>query len=151
MKSLKIPYKKIWIASDHGGYKLKQHLIERYQAMPLHDLGPDSEDSVDYPDYAQKVCLAMKDDLTEVCGVLVCGSGQGMAIKANRYSFIRAALCWSEEVAALARQHNDANILCLPGRLIPFPIAEKVFETFLTTTFEGGRHARRVEKLGSAH
>lgn len=147
MTSDRSPYKTIYVASDHAGFSLKEHLISRYPFLPWKDLGPENSESVDYPDYAAKLCREMEPHLPDCCGVLICGSGQGMAIRANRFPFIRAALCWSEDIARLARQHNDANVLCLPGREIVFPVAEKVLDAFLKTSFEGGRHKRRVDKL----
>jgi ribose 5-phosphate isomerase B len=143
----KSPYKTIYIASDHAGLDMKQHLIGRFPFLPWKDLGPNSSESVDYPDFAQKLCLELQPHLSDGCGILICGSGQGMAIAANRFSFIRAALCWNEEIAAMARQHNDANVLCLAGRYTVFPVAERIVDTFLKTPFEGGRHSRRVDKL----
>jgi ribose 5-phosphate isomerase B len=141
------PYETIYIASDHAGLEMKTHLIGRLPFLPWKDLGTGNSESVDYPDYAKKLCREMEHNLKSSAGILVCGSGQGMAIQANRFPFIRAALCWSEEVAKLARQHNNANVLCLGGRLISFPIAERIAETFLKTPFEGGRHQGRVDKL----
>lgn len=140
-------YSKIYIACDHGGWDLKNHLIQKFPQLPWQDLGTHSSDSVDYPDYAAKLCEQLKNEIPNAVGILVCGSGQGMAIRANRYPFIRAALCWSEEVARLAREHNDANVLCLAGRLTQFNESERIVETFLKTNFEGGRHQRRVDKL----
>lgn len=143
----KRPYKTIFIASDHAGLDLKRHLLNRYPHLPFKDLGTMNGDSVDYPDYADRVCRELEGRVADACGILICGSGQGMAIRANRFKWIRAALCWSEEVAALAREHNDANVLCLGGRLLTFPMAEKIFDTFLSTPFAGGRHQGRVDKL----
>ena len=140
-------YDTIFIASDHGGFEMKRHLLIRRPDLPWKDLGPSNMDSVDYPDFADLLCNSLKDKLENSLGVLICGSGQGMAMRANRYNYIRAALCWSEEIAKLARSHNDANVLCLPGRYLVFPSAEKVLDVFLNTKFEGGRHQRRVEKL----
>lgn len=140
-------YKTIFIASDHAGLEMKRHLISRFPHLPFKDLGTFNGDSVDYPDYAAALCRELEGRLTDSCGILVCGSGQGMNIRANRFPFIRSALCWSEEVAALAREHNDANVLCLGGRLVSFPVAEKILEVFLKTPFAGGRHQKRVDKL----
>ena len=140
-------YKTIYIASDHAGLEMKRHLIGRFPFLPWKDLGPMNGDRVDYPDFAEKLCLSLKPEVAESCGILVCGSGQGMAMRANRFPFVRAALCWSEEVAELARQHNDANVLCLAGRLTAFPIAELILKKFMSTEFEGGRHQGRVDKL----
>jgi ribose 5-phosphate isomerase B len=145
--AIKKRFKTIFVASDHAGLEMKNHLIGRFPFYPWKDLGAHTQESVDYPDFAEKLCLEMKSNLAESCGILICGSGQGMAIRANRYPFIRAALCWNEEVAKLARQHNDANVLSLAGRLTAFPIAEKILLAFLQTDFEGGRHQRRVDKL----
>lgn len=146
-ESLKNKFKTVFIASDHGGVDLKSHLLKRFAHLPWKDLGPASAESVDYPDYAAKLCAELKSQLADSCGILICGSGQGMAIRANRFPFIRAALCWNEEVAKLAREHNNANVLCLGGRLISPPLAEKILTLFLNTAFEGGRHQRRVDKL----
>jgi ribose 5-phosphate isomerase B len=144
---MSIEPKLLFIASDHAGLELKKHLMTRFPTLPWEDLGTNNSDSVDYPDYAQKLAEKMKSQGQETIGVLVCGSGQGMCIKANRYSHIRAALCWDEEVAKLAREHNNANVLCLGGRLIPFPVAEKILTSFLNSDFQGGRHQSRVDKL----
>ncbi len=145
--SLKKKYKTVFLACDHGGLELKNHLLGRFPFVPWKDLGTMTGASVDYPDFAEKLCLEMKPRLTDSCGVLLCGSGQGMAIRANRFPFIRAALCWNEEVSRLAREHNNANILCIGGRMVAFPIAEKILMAFLQTDFEGGRHQTRVDKL----
>lgn len=141
----KITPKKIFIASDHAGVKLKADLIQSLPELPWEDLGPHTEESVDYPDYADQLAVKIQDDTT--VGVLICGSGQGMAIRANRYPHIRAALCWNEEVVTLTRQHNNSNVLCLGSKWQSAADAKKMLEKFLNTEFEGGRHARRVEKL----
>ena len=138
---------KILIASDHAGLELKKLLINELRNLPWQDLGTHNSDSVDYPDYAQLVCEKMLNEPTSTVGVLICGSGQGMAIKANRYEHIRAALCWSPEIAKLSKQHNNANILCLPGRFVDLSAAKNILKSFLETEFEGGRHQRRVDKL----
>jgi ribose 5-phosphate isomerase B len=150
--------KRILVASDHAGFELKQELMKNNPQLPWVDLGTHDTQSVDYPDYAKKLCDQLieltgnadpKEDAfkTGICGVLICGSGQGMAIKANKYPQIRAALCWNETVAALSRQHNNANVLCLGARAIPKEEAQKVLTCFLGSAFEGGRHALRVAKL----
>jgi ribose 5-phosphate isomerase B len=139
--------KTIYIASDHAGYELKRHLIGRFPFLPWKDLGTMTTESVDYPVYAAKLGEEMTSHLSDSLGVLICGSGQGMAMRANRFSYIRAALCWNLEVAKLARRHNDANVLCLAGRLTPFPTAETILTAFLETEFEGGRHSARVDQL----
>jgi len=144
---------KILIASDHAGFELKQKFVERYKKMgqglyEIVDLGPATNDRTDYPDYADKLVIAGRSE-KNVMGVLICGSGQGMAIRANKYPEIRAALCWNEESAKLSRQHNDANVLCLGSRLVEEAMAFRIFELFTTTPFEGGRHADRVKKISA--
>ena len=138
----------IAIGADHAGYGLKTILVEElaalgYQAL---DLGTGGEESVDYPDFAQAVVAALKDEKADR-GVLVCGSGIGMSIAANRHPGIRAALCHDEESARLARQHNNANVLVLGARVIGAETAKQCLKVFLTTEFEAGRYARRVAKL----
>ncbi len=138
---------KIYIASDHAGFLTKQKVVEFLKKQnDVVDIGPQNEDRTDYPDYADKVVLELKKD-SSAMGILVCGSGQGMAMRANKYSFIRAALCWNEESAKLSRAHNDANVLCLGARLLPENELFSAIKAFLATTFEGGRHADRVQKL----
>jgi ribose 5-phosphate isomerase B len=147
---------KFYIASDHAGFERKQAVLQfiktRFPVWEIHDEGPFSTDSVDYPDFANKVCHHFKEQHSHLSqlqkvGVLICGSGQGMCMRANKYANVRAALCWNEESARLSRQHNDANILCLGARLLDEPHSMKIIETFLTTEFEGGRHSKRVVKL----
>jgi ribose 5-phosphate isomerase B len=135
----------IFIGADHAGWEFKNKLIKKFPQLRWEDLGPDSEARVDYPDFADKVAEKIKS--TNHVGVLICGSGQGMAMRANKHKHIRAALCWNEEVAQLSRAHNDANVLCLGSRVMDENTMFKVFETFLDTKFEGGRHADRVKKL----
>jgi ribose 5-phosphate isomerase B len=137
---------KIFVASDHAGFELKKALIEARKDLQWHDLGPADTTSVDYPDYADLVAQALKESPKDI-GVLICGSGQGMAIRANRFSFIRAALCVTPDMAEMARAHNDANVLALGGRQISVTMAMKILDKFLQTPFEGGRHERRVKKL----
>lgn len=138
--------KKLLVACDHGGLELKEHLLSRVSELPWEDLGVYSRDSVDYPEVADRLCPLVKPP--EVIGVLICGSGQGMAMRANRYGQVRAALCWNDHMAQLARNHNDANVLCLGGRVLDFTACERILITFLDSAFEGGRHSRRVEQLG---
>ena len=138
----------IAIASDHAGYGLKAVLCAELAGLgyaPL-DLGTDSEDSVDYPDFAAALVAALGDGRAQR-GILVCGSGIGISMAANRHKGIRAAPCFSEEAARLSRQHNDANVLALGARLIDEDTAKRCVKAFLETAFEGGRHARRVGKL----
>lgn len=137
----------LYIASDHAGFALKEELKTRMPEVAWQDLGAYSTSSVDYPDFADRLARAVTASGDQ--GVLICGSGQGMAIRANRYPTIRAALCWSPEVAKLSRQHNDANVLCLAGRLIDSKANLKILKAFLETSFEGGRHMARVEKLAT--
>jgi ribose 5-phosphate isomerase B len=146
-ETIKNKFKTIFMACDHAGLEMKDHLLGKFPFLPWKDLGTFAPASVDYPDYAAKLCEELKPRLKDSCGILICGSGQGMAMGANRFPFIRAALCWSEEVATLARLHNDANVLCLAGRLTSNAVAEKILSAFLETAFEGGRHQRRVDKL----
>ena len=137
----------ILIASDHAGYKLKKILIQELQGeIKFDDLGPFSEDSVDYPDYARK--LSKKIDLKkDLLGVLICGSGIGMSMVANRFKNVRAALCMNNKMSMLARQHNNANILVLGSRLISAQEAIKCLLVFLKTNYEGGRHQARLDKF----
>ncbi|NKB21159.1 MAG: ribose 5-phosphate isomerase B [Alphaproteobacteria bacterium] len=141
--------KTIAVGADHGGYEMKLDLTVQLRDMgfTVLDLGTDSADSVDYPDFAELVVKAIEGGEAER-GVLVCGSGIGMSIAANRHKGIRAALCSDEVSAELARQHNDANILVLGERLIELPVAKQCVSKFFSTEFEGGRHERRVKKLG---
>lgn len=138
----------IAIGADHAGFALKEQLKQwlEKQGHPIHDYGTFSGDSVDYPDFAHPVALAVERKEFDL-GLLVCGSGNGVAMAANKHAGIRAAICWTEELAALAREHNDANILCLPARFISTPEAEQILSKFLKANFEGGRHARRVDKI----
>ena len=139
--------KKVLIASDHAGFKLKKILIKELQdEIKFEDLGPFSENSVDYPDYAKK--LSKKIDLkNDLIGVLICGSGIGMSMVANRFKNVRAALCMNDKMSILARQHNNANILVLGSRLISEQEAIKCLLVFLKTNYEGGRHQARLDKF----
>ena len=140
----------IAIGADHAGFPLKSALSAKLQDLGflVLDLGTNGPDSVDYPDFAESVANAVSDGRAQ-SGLLVCGSGIGMSIGANRHAGIRAALCHDEETARLAREHNDANVLVLGARLTDEEQAEKCVEVFFSTEFDGGeRHARRVEKLG---
>ncbi|MGF1611631.1 MAG: ribose 5-phosphate isomerase B [Kiloniellales bacterium] len=141
--------KPIAIASDHAGYQLKASLMEtlRGWGYEVLDLGTDGPDSVDYPDFARALVGAITEGRAER-GVLVCGTGIGISMAANRNPKIRAAPCHDDTSARLARQHNDANVLALGARLVGEEVAKDCLRTFLDTEFEGGRHRRRVEKLG---
>jgi len=146
MKSLA---KKLYIASDHAGFPLKKFLIAEFAKLEsaMVDLGCDSaEKSVDYPDYAQKLCKKIKINSKDF-GILICGSGVGISIAANRFKHIRAALCHNVKSAKLSRAHNDANVLCLGARVVKNKAALAIVKAFLTSEFEGARHERRVKKL----
>ena len=142
---------KIIIASDHAGLELRQELVAslRERGVTFDDVGPTSRDSVDYPDFATKVAKAVAAG-EYTLGVLVCGTGIGMSIVANKYRGIRAALCSTEFEARMARAHNDANVLCVGQRVIGSGVARGVLEVFLATPFEGGRHEKRVQKIREA-
>ena len=139
--------KKIYIASDHAGYNLKNSIIARLsKKQKIIDLGPNSKDSVDYPDYAKKLSKKVASNNGNF-GILVCGSGMGMAIAANKTKNVRAALCYSKKNTKLSRLHNNANIITLGERFINKNKAINLIKTFLSTKFEGGRHLRRVKKI----
>ncbi len=144
-----IKQRMLFIASDHAGFELKENVLEnlKFPGFTLRDLGPENADRVDYPDYAKKLCREMLKSPDENVGILICGSGQGMAMSANRFKGLRAALTWNTESTELARAHNNANIICLGARLIEPQLAVKLIETFLRTPFEGGRHTGRVSKI----
>jgi len=135
--------------ADHGGYKMKKELIKHLKKNKFFvvDFGTSNDNPVDYPDYAEQVVTAILNGDADM-GILVCGSGVGMSIAANRFKGIRAALCNDEITAELSRQHNDANVLVLGGRLIKLTTAKQCVNTFFSTNFEGGRHKRRIEKVG---
>lgn len=138
---------KVLIASDHAGYELKEQLKERFGSeFEFEDYGTHSTESVDYPDFAHKLAAQVATTPNQY-GVLICGTGNGMAMTANKHAGIRAGLCWSKEIAALIRQHNNANILVMPARFIPAETAFEIFSTFFSTEFEGGRHQRRIDKI----
>ena len=136
------------IGSDHAGFEYKEEIKKVLIAAgwQVSDKGTHSLDSTDYPDYAHPVA-AMVESGEATAGILVCGSGNGVCMTANKHQGIRAALCWTEELASLARQHNNANVLCLPSRFVSLESAQKMVDIFLSTTFEGGRHEKRVEKI----
>lgn len=144
---------KVFIASDHAGFELKKNLLLELSTNKFYvtqdfefiDLGCNSIESVDYPDFADRLCEKIKSSTD--FGVLICGSGQGMVMRANKFSNIRAALVYSDDIAKLAREHNDANVLCLGSRFCNLSEASTWIRTFLTTAFLGGRHQQRVEKI----
>ena len=138
---------KVIIGSVHAGFEMKEALKQwlHLQSVILEDVGCHSDKSVDYPDYAHVV--AQKVESEDSVGILLCGSANGVCMAANKHKGIRAALCWNREIAILARQHNDANIVCIPARFISIDDAKSVVEAFLNTSFEGGRHQNRVNKI----
>ena len=145
---MKTLFKKACIASDHAGFKLKENIKDFLisKNISIIDLGPKNENSVDYPDYAKKVSGRIKANKSDI-GILVCGSGTGMAICANKTRSIRAAVCYNIKSTRLSRLHNNANIICLGSRLTKKKVALKLVSIFLNTKFEGGRHMRRVRKI----
>lgn len=139
---------KIVIGSDHAGYEYKAKLVTLLtgKGIEVEDIGPFSTDSVDYPDFAHAVSENVEQGKSDF-GILLCGSAQGVTMTANKHQKVRAALCWMTDIAELARQHNNANVLTLPARFIAYEYAEQIVETFLSTEFEGGRHENRVNKI----
>ncbi|HZW65949.1 MAG TPA: ribose 5-phosphate isomerase B [Hanamia sp.] len=136
------------IGSDHAGYNYKEEIISFLDGKNVKwkDFGTYSIDSVDYPDFAHPVAQAVENG-DAAFGILICGSANGVAITANKHQGIRAAICWGEELADLARKHNDANIICIPARFVRETLVEKMLEVFMHTEFEGGRHKNRVDKI----
>lgn len=140
--------KRIVVAADHAGFELKQELFTwlKKNGVDVSDLGTNSAESADYPDFAHPLADAVEKSTYDL-GILVCGSANGVAITANKHQGIRAAVCWMEEIATLSRQHNNANVLCLPARFVSEEKAKAITEAFLNAEFEGGRHQRRVSKI----
>ena len=140
--------KTIGLASDHAGYELKEFVKTYLQGKGIayKDFGTDSEASCDYPDYAHPLALAVEEG-TCYPGIAICGSGEGIAMTLNKHQGIRAGLCWIPEIAHLIRQHNDANVLVMPGRFIDTATASAIMDEFFTTPFEGGRHQARIDKM----
>jgi len=139
---------KISIGNDHAGPEYKKAIVEMLKAngYQVINYGTDSDDSVDYPDFAHPVASDVENKVSDF-GIIICGSGNGIAMSANKHQGIRAALCWTKEIAILARQHNDANIISIPARFTSIPQALEMVQTFLNTDFEGGRHQNRVNKI----
>ncbi|MGF1565342.1 MAG: ribose 5-phosphate isomerase B [Flavobacteriales bacterium] len=139
---------KVAIGADHAGYDAKVIAVEwlRQTGYDVNDLGTYSADSVDYPDFAHKVAEAVESGAVQL-GVLLCGSANGVAMSANKHADVRAAICWTPEIASLARQHNDANICCLPARFVSTEELQSILKAYFDAEFEGGRHARRVGKI----
>lgn len=139
--------RKIAIANDHAGTDYKFDIIENLKdTYDFVNFGTDVTDSVDYPDFVHPLAESVEKHETEL-GILICGSGNGVCMTANKHQDIRAALCWNAELGALARQHNNANVVCIPARFVSFDVAMEIIDAFLTETFEGGRHQRRVDKI----
>ncbi|MCE2756453.1 MAG: ribose 5-phosphate isomerase B [Chitinophagaceae bacterium] len=138
----------IAIGSDHAGFNYKSAVIDHLQqkGFEVKDQGTFTDASCDYPDYAHAVAGAVENDNTTM-GILICGSANGVAITANKHQGVRAAICWEKEIASLARQHNDANIICIPARFVNIDLALEMVDIFLSTEFEGGRHLNRVQKI----
>ncbi len=141
---------KLFIANDHAAVDLKKYLIKEFPEFDWQNMGTDTDASMDYPDSAIKLCKKITET-PDSLGVLICGSGQGMAMTANKFSDIRAALCWTPEIAKLSREHNNANVLCLGARALEPLAAKNILSTFLETPFEGGRHERRLQKMQEAN
>ena len=139
---------KLAIGGDHAGFDYKQSLYQEMlsQGHEIEDFGTYNDGSVDYPDFAHPVSSFVEANPGSK-GILICGSGNGVAMVANKHAGIRATICWTEELAKLARQHNDANIICIPARFISHQMAREVIRIFLTQVFEGGRHANRIDKI----
>jgi ribose 5-phosphate isomerase B len=140
--------KPIAIGCDHAGFEYKEALLSFFKAEGLiyKDYGTYSKDSVDYPDFAHPVASAVEDG-EAAFGILLCGSANGVAITANKHQGVRAAICWAEELASLARLHNNANIICIPCRFVEEAVAKKMVNLFMNTSFEAGRHQNRVDKI----
>jgi len=140
---------KVAIGNDHAGVDYKTHIIKKLNDWGIkhQNFGTDSPDSVDYPDFAHPVSDAVANKRAIKFGILICGSANGVAMTANKHQGIRAAICWSKEIAVLARQHNNANIICIPARFVNKRTVTSMLKAFLHTDFEGGRHQRRVGKI----
>ena len=139
---------KLAIGGDHAGFQYKERIIKHLEAAghEVRDFAPNTDDSVDYPDHVHPLATSIASEDFDL-GILICGSGNGVAMTANKHENVRAALCWNTELAALARQHNNANIICLPARFVAYEYAESLVDTFIKTDFEGGRHEKRVNKI----
>lgn len=136
------------VCSDHAGYELKEIILDWFseENIPFTNFGTYSPDSCDYADFAHPLAEAIEDE-ESLRGIAICGSGQGMAMTLNKHQDIRAALCWNKEIASLARQHNNANVLCLPARFISPELAKEIIQVFFSTAFDGGRHQTRIDKM----
>ena len=139
---------KLAIGNDHAGADLKKKIVDllEEQKIEVINYGTDQNESVDYPDFAHPVGMSIQENKADLA-IVICGSGNGVNMVVNKYSKVRSALCWNNELAALARSHNNANILAIPARFVSEEVAIEMVDTFLTTPFEGGRHQNRVEKI----
>ncbi|MDX2002718.1 MAG: ribose 5-phosphate isomerase B [Chitinophagales bacterium] len=139
---------KIGIGADHAGYEFKEAIIATLEAkgFSVKNFGTYTADSVDYPDYVHPLADAIESNELDL-GILICGSANGVCMTANKHQGVRAALAWTEEIAELARKHNNANVICLPARFVSLDLAQRMVEVFINTTFEGGRHQNRVDKI----
>jgi len=138
---------KVAIGGDHAGFSLKEWLKGQLQSIDFVDVGPFSEESVDYPDFAHKVADIVVNDDTIDYGILICGTANGVAMAANKHYNIRAAICWTGEIAKFAKTHNNANIICIPARFVSNKLALNMIESYQKASFEGGRHCARVDKI----
>ncbi|MEP2025326.1 MAG: ribose 5-phosphate isomerase B [Reichenbachiella sp.] len=139
---------KIAIGGDHAGFEYKKELISMLESEghTVQDFGPNSTDSVDYPDHVHPLAISIEKSENDL-GILICGSGNGVAMTANKHQDIRAALCWNKDLAELAKQHNNANVIAIPARFVSLDVAKEMASAFVTTDFEGGRHQNRVNKI----
>lgn len=139
---------KIAIGGDHAGFDYKKEIIAMLEetGYSVQDFGPNSTDSVDYPDHVHPLASSIEKSENEL-GILICGSGNGVAMTANKHQGIRAALCWGKDLAELARQHNNANVIAIPARFVSLDVAKEMVRAFVSTDFEGGRHQNRVDKI----
>ena len=138
------------LGADHAGFdakeKIKKFLKSNFPDIKITDVGTHSAESVDYPDFAHQAAAQVSNEIVDA-GILICGSGNGVCITANKHKGVRAALCWTKEIAALSRLHNNANVLCIPARFVSHETINDMVETFMNTEFEGGRHAKRADKI----
>lgn len=139
---------KVAIGGDHAGFQYKSRLVDflKSQGHDVLDFGPATDASVDYPDHVHPLATAVEEKKVDF-GILICGSANGVAMTANKHQGIRAAICWNKDLAALARQHNDANVVCIAARFLAYEYAEGIVDVFLKSSFEGGRHQARVDKI----
>lgn len=139
---------KVAIGCDHAGYELKDHLIEqlRSKGIEVNDHGTNGPDSVDYPDFGHAVCKVVESNHVDF-GILICGTANGMTMTANKHAGIRCGLCWEPEIAALTKQHNNANVIALPARFLSLEKGWDIVEAYMNATYEGGRHQRRIDKI----